>query len=55
MCILHSKKQIIVQTPFFVYPVTENEVERITQIIKDNSSLGLDEIPKYLVEQCTLY
>ena len=37
MCILQSKKQIIVQTPFFIYPVTENEVERTTQSLKGNS------------------
>jgi len=46
---------MIVQTPFLVYPVTEYEVERITQSLKVNSSVGLDEIPEYLVKQCTLY
>jgi hypothetical protein len=54
---LHTSQQKIDYCPntIFVYPVTENAVEGITQSLKRNSSAGLDEIPEYLVKQCTLY
>jgi hypothetical protein len=45
MCILHSKQLIIVQTPYFFYPDTDNELESVTQRLKANSSTGLDKNP----------
>jgi hypothetical protein len=54
---VHTSQQKIDYCPNtkFVYPVTENAVESITQSLKGNSSAGFDEIPEYLVKQRTLY
>ena len=39
----------------FLYPVTENEVENVTQSLQGNSSAGFEEIPEFLVKQCIHY
>jgi hypothetical protein len=39
----------------FVYPVTENKVECVTNSLKGNSSAGFDEISEFLVKQYICY
>jgi hypothetical protein len=39
----------------FIFPVTENEVECATRSLKGKFSAGFDEIPEYLVKQCTMH
>ena len=39
----------------FIFPVTTNEVECITKSLKGKFSSGFEEIPEYLVKQCTKY
>jgi hypothetical protein len=36
----------------FIYPVTENEVERVVKHLKGKFLAGFDEIPENLVKQC---
>jgi hypothetical protein len=54
---VHTSQQKIDYCPhnIFVYPVTENAVESVIQSLKGNSFADLNEIPEYLVKQCTLY
>jgi len=36
----------------FIEPVTENEVIQVIKDLKNNSSVGFDETPTFLVKQC---
>ena len=36
----------------FLFPVTENEVEKVAKGLKNKLSAGIDEIPDYVVKQC---
>jgi len=36
----------------FIAPVTENEVIRVIKDLKNNSSVGFDETPTFLVKKC---
>jgi hypothetical protein len=36
----------------FIHPVTEYEIERVTNSLKGKLSTGYDEIPEYLVKKC---
>jgi hypothetical protein len=36
----------------FLFPVTENEVEKVAKGLKNKFSVGIDEIPDYVVKQC---
>ena len=39
----------------FVTPVTETEVIQVIKSLKNNSLVGFDEIPTFLVKQCLCY
>jgi hypothetical protein len=39
----------------FLCPVTEDEIEPVTKILKGKPSAGYDEIPEYVVKQCIKY
>jgi len=36
----------------FLFPVTENEVEKVVKGLKNKLLAGIDEIPDYVVKQC---
>jgi hypothetical protein len=40
------------QHSVFLFPVTENEVERVVIKLKRKAATGVDEIPDFIVKDC---
>jgi hypothetical protein len=36
----------------FLYPIRESEVEKVAKGLKNKLTVGIDEIPDYVVKQC---
>jgi hypothetical protein len=44
--------QLTRHNSIFIYPVTEEEVIRLTKSLKGKPTSGVDDVPEYLVKQC---